>query len=532
MEKLTSSPRKRLFPAVKLKSSEKMGERLTIAPLDLAAIAKEVAADFEEPVDRRNKMRKINNNSGGRKIFFRTSAESQIFRPSTGRVLPKRSVNSQKEHDRPVEYPLFKTDPETGKVIPLPQRWMCPILKSSEKKVKKTLPVTPLDMAAIAKERAADLEEPVDRKNKVQKVNNNSVRRKMFNLPSAGSQISQFSISSRRTLSRRSITSQKEQQNKFKPGELSPLLDMEEVEEELIKKKGFLQGYPFKTPVKPVIKFNENVKSFPFIEQSVLNKQNIPRIVVTTDSLSPNESEFLQLEKVYRADDSGKVNECDKSPISSVCNLLEETIINSSRKEKNNKLNTRQNIINDLENMLTEYRTTFDEYKTTHDANISKIAEILETDRTQYATIVALQEKNQNAITRILDGLKSDSSDTNKENTPVHNRRSMRLFNKSPRQTQSAKFVVSPAVLSKDLRKSTLTKNLVTKTQQYNIESPRIKKALDMYNSIRCEISVLATPKFERNDLNESPRSTNLTRNLSRRIQSQCLLLQDTPIHK
>lgn len=320
---------------------------------------------------------------------------------------------------------------------------------------------------------------------------------------------------------------------------------MEKVEEELIRKRGFIQGYPFKAPSKPVIKFRENSESSPFKEQGKLNEKNTPKIIVTratVDSTSSNEAEFLELEKICCVEGSEKNNECARSPISSICNLLEGTVINSIKKNKVAFPNVLQNI-SKLENILTESKTAVEEYTINRERNISKITELLENDKKEYENLVMLQNRNNNVVYGILKELKCAFSNTvsdietnkeeNKENTPVHNRRSRRLLNKSPIQTDGAKLIVSPVVLkSKDLRKTTLTKNLVTRSQQYNIESPRLQKALDMYNSMRCEITLLATPKFDRNYLQESPRSSNLSRNLSRRVQNQCLLLQDTPIHK
>lgn len=317
---------------------------------------------------------------------------------------------------------------------------------------------------------------------------------------------------------------------------------MEEVEEELVKKKRFMQGYPFKTPSKPVTKFSQNSKGSSF----KLDEKYIPKIVIShvTESPCSNES-FLKLEKVCSVEDPRANDEYEKSPISSVCNLLNETNINSSKKNKNKVFSDFTNIrqhINDMENILIESSTVFENYKIKHEQNISRITELLENDRKDYENFVMLQNRNRNTMYSILKELKYTSQDPtyskeaneeNKENTPVHHRRSRRLLNKSPIQTQGAKLIVSPAILkSKDLRKTTLTKNLVNKSQQYKIESPRIQKAMDLYNSMRCEVSILATPKFDKNCLRESPRSSNLQRSVSRRVQNQCLLLQDTPIHK
>ncbi|KAJ8946286.1 hypothetical protein NQ314_008911 [Rhamnusium bicolor] len=251
---------------------------------------------------------------------------------------------------------------------------------------------------------------------------------------------------------------------KKNPCELSPLLDMEEVEEELINKRGFLEGYPFKTPSKPAIKFTKGVKSSPFIKKVKLEKKITPKRATPTqtrDSISSNENEFLELEK----------------------------------------------------NKLT---------------------------KKEYDKLVAVQEENTNKISAILNELKSSSTDLSSEtetrddkNSPLHNRRSKRLFYKSPVQAKNAKLVVSPVInRGQDLRRSTLTKNLVTKSQQYQFQSPRLQKALNMYNSMRNEISILTTPKLDRQGLIESPKTSNLSRRLSRRVQSQCHLLQDTPVHK
>ncbi|KAJ8946010.1 hypothetical protein NQ318_023256 [Aromia moschata] len=67
----------------------------------------------------------------------------------------------------------------------------------------------------------------------------------------------------------RKINSVRQQKNPF---ELSPLLDMEEVEEELINKRRCLKGYSFKTPSKPSIKFTQEMKISPAAKETKLGK--------------------------------------------------------------------------------------------------------------------------------------------------------------------------------------------------------------------------------------------------------------------
>ncbi|KAJ8979653.1 hypothetical protein NQ317_006364 [Molorchus minor] len=381
---------------------------------------------------------------------------------------------------------LFKVDPETGKrvLLPLPKEYhpistktMTTKKKSTEK--RKLLAITPLKLTS------ADWEDSPAKQSKARKVDNNSVeQKKCVNYP--------------------------------------PLLDMEEVEEELINKKACLNGYPFRTPNKPVINFTKNTRST-LTKKAKLEKKNPSKKLMdkTPESVSSNETEFLELEKMCCTDEPEK--DKNQSPISSVCNLLESTVLNSVKKCKSENVTDIQSGIDAIESILEENTRCFEQYKIKQEEYVTNLSNII--------------NKNNHEICKILDKLRSSSANTetdNKENRPIGNRRSTRLSNKSPVSVNKNKITVSPVILkSGDLRRTALTKNLVAKTQRYEIQSPRIQKALNMYNSMRSDISVLATPKLDRNGgLTESPRSSNVSRTLSRRVQSQCLLLQDTPIHK
>jgi len=190
-------------------------------------------------------------------------------------------------------------------------------------------------------------------------------------------------------------------------------------------------------------------------------------------------------------------------------------LLNSEKKNVNNVPKT------DQTEALAELRTLIGKNQELYQENNIKISEIVK-NQSQYeenlSRMLAIVNKLENGDENIAE------NDEEKENSSVK-RRSLRLRNKSP----SSKPVGSPVILkSGDLRKATLSKSLVFKAQKYQVNSPRIQKAIDMYNSTKNTCNALLTPKVSR--LPESP--FNLRGNLSMKVQQQCLLLQDTPVHK
>lgn len=91
------------------------------------------------------------------------------------------------------------------------------------------------------------------------------------------------------------------------------------------------------------------------------------------------------------------------------------------------------------------------------------------------------------------------------------------------KENVKGKLITTPkSVKNENLRKNVLRKNL-----QNELQSPRTRGALSLYNSLRSSNSSLTTPKFNRKAVEESPGKV-----LSDALMKQCLLLQTTPIHK
>lgn len=86
-------------------------------------------------------------------------------------------------------------------------------------------------------------------------------------------------------------------------------------------------------------------------------------------------------------------------------------------------------------------------------------------------------------------------------------------------------MVTSSVNKNDDLRKNTLRKKFTNLTI---FESPRQNNAVRIYNGLR-KNSILCTPKFNKKRSDWSNIESSATRSLSKKVQSQCLLLQDTP---
>lgn len=102
---------------------------------------------------------------------------------------------------------------------------------------------------------------------------------------------------------------------------------------------------------------------------------------------------------------------------------------------------------------------------------VFKVMDLQAIHQENLQTIIALEEKLNETINAC------DTDEDNKENNSSI-RRSLRLKNKSPSQPseRASNAAVSPVILKAgDLRKSTLTKSLVSKCNKYQIESPRMQ---------------------------------------------------------
>ncbi|CAH1110340.1 unnamed protein product [Psylliodes chrysocephalus] len=282
----------------------------------------------------------------------------------------------------------------------------------------------------------------------------------------------------------------------------SPLLNMEEVEDKLINKNLF----DFLSPQHCVTKCTDSKNStskektvnIPTIqeesEDACITNQQVDYEPKTPDSIC----EFNDLEEMCMEKNL-------ESPITSISNLMQVTGINSS--VKRTKLNFNTNI--ELKIAVNEVEQLIKDEETRHKENMLKL----------------------NSLRKSLMNLVGDETE-NKENNPIKsNRRSIRLHNKSPLKDNNGKLVFTSPTFSRsgDLLKNTLKKNLVAKHLDY--QSPRTKKAMELYNSMRSINPLLETPKTERKVSAETPNSINL-REMSKKLQSQCFLLQGTPNQK
>ncbi|EFA08075.1 uncharacterized protein LOC103314045 [Tribolium castaneum] len=203
---------------------------------------------------------------------------------------------------------------------------------------------------------------------------------------------------------------------------------------------------------------------------------------ISDGSANSEDREFLLLEQACAsAKKPPKNNNRVASPMASVCALLESTKITNSVQKTS--------------------------------SIVDKINALLNEDDEEFQQYVQKRQVRRNQIRELVRGL----LDEDKENNV---RRSDRIAAKP----SVKKFVVSPAVTkSVDLRKSTLNKNL---SKNIECNSPT-RRALDLYTSMRNECAVLCTPQVDRDD--KMPSSGRRSRSISRKIQKQCLLLQDTP---
>ncbi|KAG5870954.1 hypothetical protein JTB14_037379 [Gonioctena quinquepunctata] len=418
----------------------------------------------------------------------------------------------------PNKDPMFDRDPVSGKLIPLPMYSTAPsnlsAKKSSEKKEKRKMELKPLHLMF------GTFTEPETKLRKTD--SSNIVRKGLFTMPKQ-----EPSLNKRNSVARKNLNNKKSQMKKKNNQTGSPLLNMEEVEEELLSKKISLRGYPFKSPSKPVINFMKNhLKS-----ETKQQKINIPEVIIEEPTLtssliemqtldnkldepktpdSASSTEFLKLEGMF-CDEMRDIS--TESPISSMCNLLSDTGLESIKKTKMNsrKESNIKHILINIKNIIDSEQMAFNHYKSVHEANLKKLSDLL-----------CAFEKQDSA---------NEAKTPDKENISTHNRRSVRLQKKSPLRTNNDKLLVSPSILkSGDLRKSTLKKNLEARNHEIQNQSPRTRKAFDLYNSLREKQSILLeTPKSDRKALGETP---TMARYISMKVQSQCLLLQDTPIHK
>lgn len=244
------------------------------------------------------------------------------------------------------------------------------------------------------------------------------------------------------------------------------------VVEKMVKTRNYVAK---KTPVSsPLVSIEEVEEKLIHNEVSTFSNNNLEILTsaIKTDTPSDNnsENEFLLNEKQCLME----------SPVSSVCNLLKGTNIDSAKKPHKHT----SDMIAAIEGLINEEIIEFNRYQKAHERRI-------------------------NALKHILNNMK----DNCKENTP--NRRSLRLAVKNTPLLR--KNAVSPAIKKhEDLRKKALTNNLTT------ILSPKSACALTAFKGYKeAQASYLETPKSDKNK----------TLGLSNTLYEQIYELQDTPAH-
>ncbi|VEN46677.1 unnamed protein product [Callosobruchus maculatus] len=271
----------------------------------------------------------------------------------------------------------------------------------------------------------------------------------------------------------------------------SPLLDLESCEEQLLKKP----GYNFQSPREPRYEFTQN--------------QNV----------NPPKS-------------------AKNSPISAMCNLLQNAGISSTKKlpRLNNIPSSALKEIIEMEN--TEYEKLestqteeLTELKRMIEVHLQLVESLMDIKHKKETNLCELRKKHQEKLEWLTKLSENNNSEENcdsvadKENNPRLVRRSMRLQSKSPVPVRNSKPAVSPVI--PDLRKSTLKKNMAARYQ-----SPRTSKAMDMYNSFKeLHKNVLETPRIDRSMSETGSPNSSFKKNFSRKVLDQCMMLQDTPKH-
>lgn len=310
--------------------------------------------------------------------------------------------------------------------------------------------------------------------------------RRLFPLKKQQHSIPSFS---RDITSRTSLLSQKRNENATS-AKSSPLLKMEEVEQKLLKRTTSLKDYQFRSPDLPKFRFSKLANSHG--QSEILE---IPEVIVEECEtfLKQMDNEVMEEEHEPKTPDSTQEFRnleqlCKDSPITSVCNLMQDTRINSIKKAKSF--------------LVTHLELTKQIEKFKQEEEIRHMKFIQDEEIRYQQTI--------NMLNTVLEKLTNNEENSIENKT---NRRSERLLKKNP--FMKSKLLTSPSVPNTDLRKSTLKKNLAAKSLDFQICSPRVQKAMGLYNSL----SFFQTPKSDR-------------KNLSARLQDQCFLLQDTPVHK
>ncbi|CAG9826465.1 unnamed protein product [Diabrotica balteata] len=405
---------------------------------------------------------------------------------------------------------MFEIDPDTGKIIPLPLNFESDETDNLDKVDKKSSNFSKLEPLDFNKLRM-EIEES-ERQSKKRKIDAPNSAKRLFT--SMGRQTDEALVNKRRSKNVAIPRKSKILQNPS----CSPLLDMEEVEKDILTNKKTLGNVPFK----PIVKQNKKVtnskhgrhtsKKTELDPKYAIDKcKNIPEI--QTNSSDEPETDDAMKDEPKTPDSSREFHKleliCNDSPITNMCNLMQDTVINSIKKPKlNNNSNSNLTVcINNIENIIRNEELS-------HQQSIAQLNQAIRNEKLTHQQSIA----QLNNVLQTLKSLVPDENHDKENQNSSANRRSERLLKTTP--LKNTKLLTSPAILrSDDLRKSTLKKNMVAKNP-YCKQSPRVQKALELYNSLRSHASVLETPRSDRKNSN-----------LSSRIQSQCLLLQDTPVH-
>ncbi|XP_072376710.1 uncharacterized protein [Diabrotica undecimpunctata] len=399
---------------------------------------------------------------------------------------------------------MFEVDPETGREILLPLNFQNNDIKQGNSATKSSpIKILPLDFNKIREEIQGE------RQSKKRKIDAPNSAKRLFT--------STFQHTETLANKRRSKQLSMPRKSKVFQQPSSPLLNMEEVEEEILTNKKSLNKVPFKPILKQITEEMHDRRSGPKIKNSEIGipEFKIDKCENICKNVNPlDECERDLIENEPKTPDSeNEFNKlelmCIDSPVTNMCNLMQGTVIDSIKKPKLN-INYNSNLticINNIENMKRNEELR-------HQQSIAQLNTTIRNEELRHQQ--SITQLNNALLT--LKSLVPDENHNKENQISTVNRRSERLLKKSP--LKNTKLLTSPAILRKDdLRKSTLKKNMAAKNPDCE-QSPRTQKGLALYNLMRSNSFVLETPRSDRKGSN-----------LSHKIQTQCLLLQDTPVH-
>lgn len=278
----------------------------------------------------------------------------------------------------------------------------------------------------------------------------------------------------------------------------TPLVNLEKMEKELCQKVS-IKELQFQSPARLLTQAFAGMDILSPVHSksssSIQNKNSGPK---KSDHKNPTSSLSSQ-------NKNSKINKQERSN----CSLLPDIDIGANN--KSNLTCTDQTQL--ISEILTKHKLAFEQFEAEYESTMSRISELLEINKKAFKRYRVVHENTIQSLSSIVDANRT---------TPKRN--SIRLHNKN----SIPKCAMSPRIeKSSNLLKSLLKKKF---SEEQDKESPRTKKAMDLYrNTMRInDTKILETPRINMTTQFNTPKSHGM-KNLSMKIQKQCLLLQDTP---